>query len=353
MSELRQIEKRIFNENRIEEVLEYLDCWSISKEQRGKLYVAGLPDGENDRSVQVKNNEYLSSSIRSRGVSGSLFDIISYIVFDADTPEKRTECLSKSKYWVCEKLKYLEFIDEFYKVTSDTVAPTQTHTSWLKKIKKKMPHETPMNTVRDKSLLNHFGNVPYYKWFEDGLSIRTQKYFQVGIDVPSERITFPVHNSCGELVGVKGRYCGDNQEIENKYKYLYLISCNKSIEFFNLHRALPYIHSKKEVIVVEGGKTTMFLHQYGYPNSISIEGDSLSDIQIQLLKNLGLDITFIFAFDKDKDVEFVRNEAMKLSGRLKYGVIDTSNMLTGKDSPTDKGKEVWDDLYKNNLYKIV
>lgn len=352
MSELQQIKNRIFAENRIEEVLELLGCWGIDTEQNGRLFVAGLPDGENKRSVQIKNNESLSSSIRSRGITGSIYDVISYIVYNADTEEKRYSNLSKSKYWLCTKLGYFEYIDEFYKVTSDKDNEVPKYNDWLKKIHTNNTLIYEQNEVKPKDIINWYGVVPYYNWLQEGLKISTQKHFQVGIDVQSERITFPIHNKNGDLIGIKGRYCGRNKEIEDKYKYLYLIPCNKSIEFFNLHRALPYIREKKEVIIVEGAKTTMFLTQWGYPNSISIEGDSLSNVQIQILKELGINIKYIFAFDKDKDVHFVKQEASKLNGRLKYGIMDTVNKLENKDSPTDKGKEVWDMLFSKCLYKI-
>ena len=350
MSELQQIKTKIYEENRIEELLELLDCWCIDTEQNGRLYVAGLPDGENKRSVQIKNNESLSSSIRSRGISGSVFDIVSYIIFNADTKEKLTECLPKSKYWICEKLGYLEFIDEFYKATSGIVEVPK-YNSWLKKLNKKQKTYELNKTITE-DITKLYGIVPYKKWLDEGLSIRTQRYFQVGIDVYSERITFPVHNSKGELIGIKGRYCGKDKEIEDKYKYLYLLPCNKSIEFFNFHRALPFIKEKKEVIIVEGGKTTMYLYQWKFPNAISIEGDSLSDVQVRLLKDLGLDIKYIFAFDKDKDAAYVKKEATKLKGRMIYGIFDTENKLDGKDSPTDKGREVWESLYSDHIYKI-
>lgn len=352
MSELQQIKSKIFNDNRIEELLELLGCWGIDTEQNGKLYVAGLPDGENKRSVQIKNNESLSSSIRSRGINGSIYDVVSYIVYNAETIEERTNCLSKSKFWICNKLGYMEFIDEFYKVTNNTGNEMPKYNTWLKKIGKKQNNTYTENEIISPDVMKHYGVIPYYKWLQEGLSIRTQKYFQIGIDVQSERITFPIHNKNGELIGVKGRYCGNNKEIEDKYKYLYLVPCNKSIEFFNFHRALPYIRAKKEVIIVEGGKTTMYLYQWSYPNSISIEGDSLSDMQVRLLKGLGLDIKYIFAFDKDKDTNHVKTEASKLKGRMIFGIIDVENKLEDKDSPTDKGKDVWDYLYSNNLYKI-
>ncbi|WGT37766.1 DNA primase [Lysinibacillus sp. 1 U-2021] len=352
MSELRQIEARIYNEDRIEELLEHLDCWNIMTEQHGILYVAGLPEGDNPRSVQIKNIESLSVNIRSKGITGSIFDLVSYIIFGSETEQERKETLSKSKFWICNKLNYPEFIDEFYKVTSDIQTPVKGYNDWLKKASKKDREDNGSNVLLSNEYINDYQTVPYYGWYKEGLSISTQKCFQIGIDVNTERITFPVHNKHGEMIGIKGRYCGKNKEIEDKYKYLYLIPCNKSIELFNLHRALPHILRLKEVIIVEGGKTTMFLTQWNYPNVVSIEGDSLSPMQIKLLKDLGLDIKYIFAYDKDKNAEYVKKEASKLTGRMKYGIIDLENNLEHKDSPTDKGKEVWDNLYKNNKYKI-
>lgn len=352
MSELRKIESKIYNEDRIEDLLEHLGCWDIMTEQYGILYVAGLPEGDNSRSVQIKNTESLSVNIRSKGITGSIFDLVSYIIFGSETEQEMRDTLSKSKFWICNKLNYPEFIDEFYRVTADIEEPIKNYNEWLKKASVKENKNDVLNKVLSDKYIKDYEVVPYYGWYKEGLSIATQKYFQIGIDVNSERITFPIHNKNGEMIGVKGRYCGKNKEIEDKYKYLYLVPCNKSIELFNLHRALPHIKRLKEAIVVEGGKTTMFLKQWKYPNAVSIEGDSLSPMQIKLLKDLGLDIKYIFAFDKDKNAEYVKKEASKLTGRMKYGIIDVENNLEHKDSPTDKGKEVWDDLYKNNIYKI-
>lgn len=352
MSELRQIEAKIYNEGRIEELLEELGCWGISIEQGGRLYTSGLPDGENSRSVQVKNNESLSSSIRSRGINGSIFDIISYIIYEAETEDEILSTLNKSKYWICDKLNYPEFIDDFYKETSDKVEELPKFNKWLSKFNKQNTKSEIKNNVIITELFDKENIVPSYDWYIKGLNIATQKYFQVSIDVATERIIFPVHNKYGELISIKGRYCGNNKTIEDKYKYLYLSPCNKSIELFNLHRALPHIKRLKEVVIVEGGKTTMYLTQWKYPNSVSIEGDSLSPTQVKLLKELGIDIKYIFAFDKDKDAEYVRKEASKLTGRMKYGIVDVENLLKEKNSPTDQGKDVWEHLYNNNLYKI-
>jgi DNA primase len=351
LSELDEIKKRIFDEGKIEHVLELLDCWGIETEQNRKLFVAGLPNGDNERSVQVKNKESLVSHIRSKGVKGNIFDIISFIIYEADSEEKRRKCLPKSKFWVCQKLGYQEYIDEFYKETSDKVEEKPKYNKWLHQLSCKKSN-TVENKVLSPNELDRYGVIPYKNWLDQGLRIRTQKYFQVGIDVRSDRITFPIHNRSGELIGVKARYMGNNKEIEDKYKYLYLVPCNKSIEFFNFHRAKPYIISQKEVIIVEGAKTCMYLHQWGFKNVISIEGDTLSGEQIKLLKELGIDIKYIFAWDKDKDVQFVYDEIHKLKGRLRYSIYDKEDLLCDKDSPCDRGKDIWVKLYNEHQYKI-
>jgi DNA primase len=354
MSELHDIKRRIYNEERIEDVLELLECWSIDTEQSGKLYVAGLPDGDNKRSVQVKNTETLSSSIRSKGINGDIYDVISYILFNAESEEDRKNSLHKSKFWVCKQLNYVEFIDEFYRETSNPIENKPDFNNWLRKLKKSRVENVPesLNRVCLPSILDEFGIIPYKKWVDEGIKLTTQKLFGVGIDVKSDRVTFPIHNKNGELIGVKGRYCGKNVHVEDNYKYLYLYPCNKSIEFYNLHRAIPYIIKNNEVIIVEGAKTVMNLYQWGYRNVISIEGDSLSDYQIILLKELGLHMCYIFVWDKDKDIEFIKNEASKLKGRIKYVIFDKDNKLNYKDSPCDKGKDVWEKLYEQNKYRL-
>lgn len=351
MSELKAIKERIFDEGLIKQILSDIGCWNIQNEQKGKLIVAGLPDGDNERSVQIKNTPALAANIRSKGIAGDIYDVISYIVFEAQSDEERVKSLNKSKFWICKKYGYLEYIDEFYRATLKEQKPNLN--KWLTSLKNKR-NETPLpleNNTIEISYENQFGILPYLDWYTSGLYLSTQKHFEIGFDIRSERVTFPIHNAAGQLIGVKGRYCGQDSKIEEKYKYLYVLPCNKSIELFNYHRALPHIKENQEVIVVEGAKTTMFLTQWGYKNCVSIEGDTLSEEQIKLLKELGLNVTYTFAFDKDKMPDFVLAEANKLKGRVKYGIYDTESLLEDKDSPTDQGEAVWNKLYSNK-YKI-
>src|SRR5690606_14183231 len=115
----------------------------------------------------------------------------------------------------------------------------------------------------------------------------------------------------GQLIGVKGRYIGKNQNIQDRQKYLYLEKCNKSLELFNFHRAKHFADHLRELIIVEGAKSVKFLHQWGVYNAVSLEGDTLSDIQVELLKSLPMDTNYVIAMDKDKSAKEVQ-EVMEM-----------------------------------------
>jgi DNA primase len=156
-------------------------------------------------------------------------------------------------------------------------------------------------------------------------------------------MVFPVHNKNGDLIGVKGRSVNTDDE----YKYLYLYSCNKSIELFNYHRAIEYINKYKKVYIGEGAKFTMLLTQWGYPNCVSIEGSDISQVQIYELKKLGIDIKYIFCYDKDKNEQYVKNQVKQIKNRIVKIMIDKDNLLQNKESPTDKGEYIFNDLVDN------
>jgi DNA primase len=91
---------------------------------------------------------------------------------------------------------------------------------------------------------------------------------------------------------------------------------------------------------------------FGYNNAVSAETSVLNDDQARVLIELGCrDIVFAF----DQDVSF--NDALKSARKVKhwancYVMYDRNGLLQAKDSPCDRGKEVWDRLYKERQ-KIV
>lgn len=130
MSDLKLIKQRIYDEERIPEILDKLGCRFIKPENNGKLYTASLPDGNNRRSVQVKNQESLPSNVRSKGISGDIYTIVSFIVNDCKTDEEIMSDLNEAKKWLINELGYYDIYDL-------EIEEKKNQNEWLKGIKKK------------------------------------------------------------------------------------------------------------------------------------------------------------------------------------------------------------------------
>lgn len=363
INDLKVIKQRLLEEDRLEELLDQMGCENIGYE--GELVIAQLPSSHksnNKRSVQIRKNESLTSHVRSRGVKGDVFSLVSYIVNNIPANELQTD-LHKAKEWIIEVMGYYDILDGRYEVKENKGKKLN---SWLKDVKKNRNRlnldEVKPNHPINENIVNQYVMNPWYDWIKEGISWQTQKEFEVGYDLWTDRVVTMVRNKDGRLIGVKGRYVGDNQDILDHKKYLYLQRMNKSVELFNLHRALPYILKHKKVLVWEGYKSVMKCHDMGLYNAVSIEGDDISPVQASLLKELGIDIEIILCFDKDKmnlvDAESgevceyppeIMTQAEQISNRKVFALIDKWDILQEKDSPIDCGRERFEGLYKNKV----
>ena len=348
--DLKQLKQKIYDDNNIIPLLESLECIYIHEEQNGSLICAGLPEGfnsTNKRTIQIKNNESLTSYIRSRNISGDIFSIVGYILYSCNDFESTKENLYQIVQYICNTLDYE--LDSFPDIKEEK------KTDWLyflrdiQKERKKefILDEIPVNKILDEKILNKYLPLLHKNWWSEGINEQTRKEFDIMYDLESDRIAFSVHNEFGELISIKGR-----TTIGDERKYIYLYPCYKSIELFNLHRAKEYINKRKKVFIFEGAKSTMLCTQWGFCNCVSIEGDSPSPVQIYKLKNLGIDIQLIFCFDKDKDEKFIKQQLKQIKNRDVRYMLDKNDLLSEKESPVDKGENVFKKLIKNNIYRL-
>jgi DNA primase len=359
VSDLKEIKRKIFESEVVADLLLALGCDHVETEQGGRLFTAQLPyekyGSKNKRAVQIRNQESLNGHIRNKGIKGDIYNVIGYILFDAETFHEVKERMYEIKKWIYDNLDW-EFEEELDEDFSETIQ-IKDYNTWLKQIKsqrkvRKKLSDNIKRTNKPISENNLLRYLPYPQWAfrKDGILYHTQKEFGIGYDVFTDRITYPVYNKWGQLCGVKGRYVGEDKYVAEMKKYLYLIPCDKSIELYNLHRALPYIQEQNEVLVFESAKSVMLAHQYGYKHAVSIEGSEVSEVQSFLLRELNA--TIVFCFDEDMSKKHVKKQAKLIKNRLVYAIIDKENLLEKKMSPVDKGKSVWINLYQNHKYKI-
>jgi DNA primase len=349
MNDLQKIKQRLYEEDKIEELLTKLGCHDIK--YVGGRFEARLPNGKDKRSVQVYNQEKLSSAIRTRGVSGEdIYSIVSYIKFECETAQARQDNLSNAKMWIIEEFGYHDILDK-HKNRKDT----KDYNKWLKDLKKKRKKKRKIqdvrpNTALDESIIKSYLMIPYTAWVEEGIDCDTQDEWEIGFDWQSKRIVTMVRNINGELIGVKGRTLDKNYKEKNIPKYIYVERMDKSIELFGLHKTLPFILDKKELILFEGYKSVFKSWQYNFRNCASIEGDDLSDLQVNLIKSFGLDCSIILCYDKDKTPDEIIEQANKLTNRKVYIVYDFMDWLEGeKSSPVDEGEFLWSELYSEKM----
>ena len=90
---------------------------------------------------------------------------------------------------------------------------------------------------------------------------------------------------------------------------------------------------------------------WGYKNCASVEKHSITDEQLRLLVRLKVDVVFAY----DSDISYRSKDIVNSLNTLKrftnvYIIEDKTNLLggiTGKNSPADCGKEVFEELYNN------
>jgi len=353
MSELQELKRKLFEEERIHELLEFMGCEQIK--EKSNRFEAQLPDkfdSNNSRAVQCYKNIYLTCRIRSRGVTKlDIYGLVSYIVFDILNENAQLKNIPKSKKWICEKLGYSS--SNVYQPIKDD--PLQ----WLKDLrksrKKKSTFQMQENEIFEESILNQYIMYPYKEYIDQGIEYKTQLDFQVGYDIQTERIIFPIYNSFGDIISIKGRTSHETYKEKGIYKFIYLYNFNKMIEWYNWHKAIYFILERKEVIIFESEKSCWLATQFNYENCVAIGGDDISDYQINTIKELGSEIKVVIALDKDKSVEDIKKQAAKFGmNRLVYTIWDSKHLLVkgSKNSPLDLGSDIWEQLYKNHKHRV-
>jgi DNA primase len=138
---------------------------------------------------------------------------------------------------------------------------------------------------------------PLFYMFDRGFKPETLVTWKIGWDKISERISIPVRNENGRLVGFKGRTI----KKENP-RYLVLGGIEYGFEPYETKKVLfglSKITQDSELIVREGELNVISLHEKGIRNSVGISGKVLSNEQINLCKKYSAKL--IMWFDDEED----------------------------------------------------
>ena len=90
----------------------------------------------------------------------------------------------------------------------------------------------PVKPISEK-ILSYYRHTVNDMFQADGIDYETQQLFEIGYDDETNRITIPIRDEIGTLVGVKGRLLSQDVASQNKYIYLEPTPRNKILYGLN------------------------------------------------------------------------------------------------------------------------
>lgn len=216
----------------------------------------------------------------------------------------------------------------------------------------------------NKDVLQAFPALYHESFIKDNISIQTMQRWQVGYYVTQNQITLPVFDKDGRLVGIHCRNL-DKARLARGQKYIPLRLLGGEEYKFKTGQVLYGINYNQymikrtgRAILFEAPKSVLQMASYfGITNSVAKFGSNLSITQRNLLLDLGVK-EVVIADDKqykqasgDEWHSYcarVVKIAKMFNGYCKVtAIVDDKGLLEYKDSPSDKGKEVWTELFKS------
>lgn len=330
---IQELKKQLLeNPENICALLEAFDFAHITL-KRNEIRFARSSDGGPNIRIRL-NDEYLNVTDYVNSIHT---DIISYII-----KEKHTDFRS-----VLSAIKRILNL-------SDDWRPQSRKREIFGGVYSRIINRTdPQPKVYDESILDDYLKVPNERFQRDNISLETQMKFGISYDVGTDRITIPICDQHGSLMGVKGRrnYETDN---EDDPKYLYLIPCQMSKTLFGYSNNYSSMYGGT-VMIFESEKSVLQCASYGYNNAVALGSNNLSEYQSKMILSLNPK-QVIFMLDSDlplentkRNIDTLRSISVMRDFKISYFDWTECLDLPSKASPSDEGKEVLEYILRENI----
>lgn len=336
---ISELKKYIFENEKIEYILNEINCNNIKYHPSRNYYSCSNYNGNNPNAVNIKNNKYLNVTNWTRTEEfkdGS--DIITLVQYN------------KNMSFI-EALKFLHKILDIPFKFKKQKNKKREDPLWI--LKKHKSNRTIINVddirVLEDELLDDYVPLLHIDWYREGIMPWARDRFNIAYSYKKKRIVIPIyHWATKELIGFNMRTTVPNFEEFDIPKYWITPTYQKSNNLYGLAQNYDSIVSKKTVTVFESEKSTLKRYSLMDDTCVSLQGKSISDEQVSILKSLNAEVTI--ALDKDVDINEVRHICEKFyRTRPVYYIWDKWGLLEDKDSPADKGNKIYQFLFKHKV----
>ena len=243
--------------------------------------------------------------------------------------------------------------------------------AWIDRIKAAKNRECVDTEIKEinENILDLFTYIPHEAWLNDGCNTFALNRYEISYSPQDNAIVIPHRDIDGKLIGIRGRYLSE-RDIE-KGKYRPITVENKTLKhplgnfLYGLWVTKDYIKKCGKILLAEGEKSCLQAYSMfcdsGEEQSYVVAtcGSSISHAQIDIIKNLGVS-KIIYAPDREyhnaqsyEAEAWFNKQILKLEPLVLYCkvylIADVEERLGYKDSPFDKGKDTFLQLYEEKI----
>ncbi len=267
-------------------------------------------------------------------------------------------------YYTTRGIEY-DWYDDIFRVVSKSLSISKEGFSKKEnKLSEKYSFIKKEKTIPtySKNILNVF--IDYYspEWLEDGITEATMKKYNIKYSISQNKIIIPHYNAENELVGIRGRALNKDEEklfgkympvkIENVW-YKHPLSLN----LYGLNFNKENIKKTGIVFVFESEKSVLQMDGFYENNcSVAICGSFFNIYHLGILLRECNPKAIVFCFDKEEKegenkyfYKLWKMGEKYLNYADFYFLYDVVNLLDLKDSPSDKGKDVFEKLLEKKV----
>ena len=278
--------------------------------------------------------------------------------------EKRFDLIGEKKTrfqvvkWICSQLNIpFEFKEEVKKSSLNIY-------NWKADLLKYTKNYNSQSELKiyDKSILNYFEDIYHQSWIDDHISIETMQKYLIKYYPYHDSIVIPCMDKNGNLIGIRERFLNPNSDV--KYLPLSLLS-NETYNFpvnktlYGLNYNAQNIARYKKCVLGEAEKFNLQNDSYYHCKnfSVGLYGKAMSKDKLKQILELGIE-EVIIALDFDyhevgdnKEFGTFKKNVYRIGDYFKPYCKVTALVCYGehkfKCSPTDNGKEWYEELFNN------
>ena len=214
-----------------------------------------------------------------------------------------------------------------------------------------------------KGVLDVFTKFYPTEWLNDGISKDAMDKFNILYSISQNKIIIPHYDIKERLVGIRGRALND-YEVENYGKYMPVKLENTwykhplSLNLYGINKNWENVKENGVCFLFESEKSVLQLESFERPNcGLAVCGSAFNKYQMNLLLKHCRPKEIVICFDNEEKpnssnyFDKLWGIGKKYSNYCNFSFIyDRKNLTNEKDSPTDKGEEIFEELLKRRIY---